>query len=171
MSHVFPILTPMNVDPAHPFPFIQNKGLTLAVEMANREDKAMNGLIPIPAQVDRFIRLPASASEPKIIRFIRMETVIGLFISELYPNFSIKSQGAFRVLRDSDIEFQEEAEDLTRAYEIAAQAPPPRHRDPARDRGGDADSICAASSSRSSRSRRSRSSSRMACSGSPTPRS
>ncbi len=117
MSHVFPILTPMNVDPAHPFPFIQNKGLTLAIEMANRENKAMSGLIPIPAQVDRFIRLPADVQAPKLIRFIRMETVIGLFISELYPNFKIKSQGAFRVLRDSDVEFQEEAEDLTRAYE------------------------------------------------------
>ncbi len=117
MSHVFPILTPMNVDPAHPFPFIQNKGLTLAIEMANRDHKAMSGLIPIPAQVDRFIRLPADARAPKLIRFIRMETVIGLFISELYPNFKIKSQGAFRVLRDSDVEFQEEAEDLTRAYE------------------------------------------------------
>ena len=117
MSHVFPILTPMNVDPAHPFPFIQNKGLTLAIEMANRENKAMSGLIPIPAQVDRFIRLPADAEAPKLIRFIRMETVIGLFISELYPNFEIRSQGAFRVLRDSDVEFQEEAEDLTRAYE------------------------------------------------------
>jgi polyphosphate kinase len=117
MNHVFPILTPMNVDPAHPFPFIQNKGLTLAIEMANRDNKAMSGLIPIPAQVDRFIRLPADASAPKLIRFIRMETVIGLFIAELYPNFEIKSQGAFRVLRDSDVEFQEEAEDLTRAYE------------------------------------------------------
>jgi polyphosphate kinase len=117
MSHVFPILTPMNVDPAHPFPFIQNKGLTLAIEMANRDNKAMSGLIPIPAQVDRFIRLPADPKAAKSIRFIRMETVIGLFISELYPNFEIKAQGAFRVLRDSDVEFQEEAEDLTRAYE------------------------------------------------------
>ena len=117
MSHVFPILTPMNVDPAHPFPFIQNKGLTLAIEMSNRDNKAMSGLIPIPAQVDRFIRLPTDVDRPKLIRFIRMETVIGLFISELYPNFEIKAQGAFRVLRDSDVEFQEEAEDLTRAYE------------------------------------------------------
>jgi polyphosphate kinase len=117
MSHVFPILTPMNVDPAHPFPFIQNKGLTLAIEMTNPQHKAMSGLIPIPAQVDHFIRLPADPKSPKLIRFIRMETVIGLFISELYPNFEIKSQGAFRVLRDSDVEFQEEAEDLTRAYE------------------------------------------------------
>jgi polyphosphate kinase len=117
MSHVFPILTPMNVDPAHPFPFIQNKGLTLAIELTNRKNKTMSGLIPIPAQVDRFIRLPATDKLPKIIRFIRMETVIGLFISELYPNFTVKAQGVFRVLRDSDVEFQEEAEDLTRAYE------------------------------------------------------
>ncbi len=117
MSHLFPILTPMNVDPAHPFPFIQNKGLTLAIAMKDAAGKAMNGLIPIPSQVDRFIRLPINASAPARIRFIQMETVIGLFISELYPNFTIKAQGAFRVLRDSDVEFQEEAEDLTRAYE------------------------------------------------------
>ena len=117
MSHMFPILTPMNVDPAHPFPFIQNKGFTLVIGMTHPEGKAMNGLIPIPAQLDRFIRLPGSPGDPRTIRFIRVETVIGLFLDELYPTFKINSQGTFRVLRDSDIEFQEEAEDLTRAYE------------------------------------------------------
>src|SRR5262249_9172755 len=72
---------------------------------------------PIPSQLDRFIRLPGNPAEPRTIRFIRVETVIGLFLDELYPTFKINAQGAFRVLRDSDIEFQEEAEDLTRAYE------------------------------------------------------
>jgi polyphosphate kinase len=116
MAHVFPILTPINVDPAHPSPFIHNKGLTLAISMTSNEGRAMNGLIPIPSQLDRFIRLPDRASGAGI-RFIRIEAVIGLFLSELYPTFRIDAQGAFRVLRDSDIELQEEAEDLTRAYE------------------------------------------------------
>jgi polyphosphate kinase len=115
MTHVFPILTPINVDPAHPFPFIQNKGLTLAISMTHPDGRAMKGLVPIPAQLERFIRLPGPTENE--IRFIRIETVVGLFLSELFPTFQIKGQGAFRVLRDSDIEFQEEAEDLTRAYE------------------------------------------------------
>jgi len=117
MNRLFPILTPMNVDPAHPFPFIQNQALTLAVKMLHQDGKVMKGLIPIPSQLDRFIRLPADPDDPKAIRFMRIENVIGLYLDELYPSFTITGQGAFRVLRDSDIEFQEEAEDLTRAFE------------------------------------------------------
>ncbi|MCL4767095.1 MAG: RNA degradosome polyphosphate kinase [Hyphomicrobiaceae bacterium] len=117
MARLFPILTPMNVDPAHPFPFIQNRALTLVVKMLHPDGKKMRGLIPIPAQLDRFVRLPADADDPRSIRFMRMESVIGLYLGELYPTFTVTAQGAFRVLRDSDIEFQEEAEDLTRAYE------------------------------------------------------
>jgi polyphosphate kinase len=124
MTHVFPILTPIAVDPAHPFPFILNRGLTLVVEMSRKSDgKTMNGLIPIPGQLERFIRLRAeeppvgSPAQAKELRFIRLESMIGLFISELFSGFGIQSQGAFRVLRDSDIELQEEAEDLVRSYE------------------------------------------------------
>ena len=118
MTHVFPILTPIAADPAHPFPFILNKALTIVVEMQRNSDgKAMNGLIPISGQLERFIRLEADPDHPKDIRFIQLEAMIGMFLSELFKGFAIKSQGAFRLLRDSDIELQEEAEDLVRSYE------------------------------------------------------
>jgi len=121
MTHIFPILTPIAVDPAHPFPFILNRGLVIVVEMLRESDgKAMNGLIPIPGQLERFIRLgDMDAEHAAESRFIRLETMIGLFLDELFPGFQIKSQGAFRVLRDSDIEVQEEAEDLVRSFESA----------------------------------------------------
>ncbi len=118
MSHVFPILTPIAADPAHPFPFILNKGLTLVVWMQRKSDgKSMSGLIPIPGQLERFIRLRVNELKPTDQRFIQLEQMIGMFLTELFPGFEIKSQGAFRVLRDSDIELQEEAEDLVRSYE------------------------------------------------------
>ncbi len=116
-THLFPVLTPLNVDPSHPFPFILNKGLTIAVNMTNEEDQPMSGLIPIPHQLGRFVRLPQQSRSSNEARFITIEAVIGLFIKELFPSFQVKDYGAFRVLRDSDIEFQEEAEDLTAAYE------------------------------------------------------
>ena len=118
LTHIFPILTPIAADPAHPFPFILNKGFSIVVEMHRPSDgKTMNGLIPIPGQLERFIRLDADSDAPNEIRFIRLEAVIGLFLKELFSGFEIKSQGAFRILRDSDIELQEEAEDLVRSYE------------------------------------------------------
>jgi polyphosphate kinase len=118
MSHIFPVLTPIAVDPAHPFPFILNKGLTIAVEMRRESDgKVMNGLIPISGPNERFIRLKARSDADDQIRFVKIETVIGIFIEELFTDFKITKIGTFRVLRDSDIEFEEEAEDLVRSYE------------------------------------------------------
>ncbi|MFA7305801.1 MAG: RNA degradosome polyphosphate kinase [Hyphomicrobium sp.] len=118
LTRIFQILTPIAADPAHPFPFIPNKAMVIVVELVRPSDgKAMNGLIPIPGALERFIRLEANPAKPKDIRFVRLESAIGLFIGELFSGFDIKSQGAFRVLRDSDIELQEEAEDLVRSYE------------------------------------------------------
>lgn len=116
MSHIFPILTPIAVDPAHPFPFILNLGLTLVVEMKSPA-RSMNGLIPIPNQLERFIRLPDGEDGPASIRFVQIETIIGMFLASLFPGFEIKGRGAFRLIRDSDIEIQEEAEDLVRSFE------------------------------------------------------
>lgn len=118
LSHIFPILTPIAADPAHPFPFILNKAMTIAVDMVRPVDgKTMNGLIPIPGQLERFIRLETNPEKPQEVRFVQLENVIGMHLTELFSGFEIKSQGTFRVLRDSDIEFQEEAEDLVRSYE------------------------------------------------------
>jgi polyphosphate kinase len=120
LTHIFPILTPIAVDPAHPFPFILNRGLVVVVELQHANNgRIMNGLIPIPGQLERFIRLGGPDGNGHELRFIRVETLISLFIEELFSGFQFKSQGAFRVLRDSDIELQEEAEDLVLSYETA----------------------------------------------------
>jgi polyphosphate kinase len=118
LKQIFPLLTPLNVDPAHPFPFLYNRALALVIEMSSEDGKTMTGLIPLSDQLQRFIRLPDGPKGSAEIRFIRIETLISLFIEELYPSFKIDTQGTFRVLRDSDVEYQEEAEDLTAAYEV-----------------------------------------------------
>jgi polyphosphate kinase len=125
ITQYLPILTPIAVDPAHPFPFIQNGGMTVGVELRRERDgTTMHALMPIPSQLLRFIRLPAEggadgAGEARPIRFIRVESMIGMFLTRLFPGFLARSHGAFRVLRDSDIEVQEEAEDLVASYETA----------------------------------------------------
>ncbi|HJU31000.1 MAG TPA: polyphosphate kinase 1, partial [Hyphomicrobiaceae bacterium] len=124
IAQFLPVLTPLAVDPAHPFPFIQNGGITVGVELRRERDgTTMHALLPIPMQLVRFIRLPAEEGARtegiQPIRFIRIEAMIGMFLSRLFPGFLARSHGAFRVLRDSDIEVQEEAEDLVAVYETA----------------------------------------------------
>ncbi|WP_408870588.1 RNA degradosome polyphosphate kinase [Asaia sp. HN010] len=124
-DEIYPVLTPLAIDPSHPMPFIPNLGMALALRLNDPSVPgfSMDALILLPQQIDRFIRLPAPhKEEPDIrpdVRFVLLEDVIRLHITRLFPGMEIAEGGVLRIIRDSDVEFEDEAEDLVLSYETA----------------------------------------------------
>ncbi len=112
---LYPTLTPIAIDPAHPFPFIPNQGLAIALQLFDiRESKEIDALVPIPQQMPRLVKLPGAGG-----RYVEIEEIVLRFIGSLFPQFEVRHWGLFRVLRDSELEIEEEAEDLVRTFESA----------------------------------------------------
>jgi len=113
-EQVFPVLTPQALDPAHPFPFIPNRGFSLLFDLRRPGGDTLRELVMVPPTLPRFVRVPGAEA-----RFIAMETLIRRNFATLFPGSTLAGEGAFRIIRDSDIEVEEEAEDLVRYFRSA----------------------------------------------------
>ena len=115
LSHVFPVVSPLAIDPAHPFPFIPNAGFALALQLERKTDKrSLRALVPVPQQINRFVVLPG-----KGYRYLPLEELILMHLEQLFPGYALKGHCSFSVLRDSDLEVEDESEDLVREFEVA----------------------------------------------------
>jgi polyphosphate kinase len=116
LNQVFPVLSPLAIDPAHPFPFIPNEGFALALQLERTSDKRdLRALLPVPHQIDRFVSVPTVGG----LRYLPLEELLLLHLERMFPGYRAKGHCAFRVLRDSDLEVEEEAEDLVSEFETA----------------------------------------------------
>ena len=114
-EQIFPILTPQALDPAHPFPFMPNKGLAVIFDLVRASDgEEIRELVMLPARMARFVRLPGDTA-----RYVAVESLVKRFSTIIFPGYAVNGAAEFRVLRDSDIEIEEEAEDLVRYFSNA----------------------------------------------------
>ena len=119
-EEIFPVLTPIAVDPAHPFPFIPNLGFTLAFELTRPGTaQTLTALVRVPSNLDRFITLPSGLATEGRIEVVTIDTLVNLFLHKMFPGYEVAGSGAFRVIRDSEIEIDDEAADLVVEYESA----------------------------------------------------
>ncbi len=119
-EEIFPVLTPIAIDPAHPFPFIPNLGFTLAFELVRQGGtQTLTALVRVPSNLDRFVTLPADLTAESRVEVVTIDTLINLFITKMFPGYEVTGSGSFRIIRDTEIEIDDEAEDLVIEFESA----------------------------------------------------
>ncbi len=115
LENIFPVLTPIAIDPAHPFPFLPNLGLALVFQLHNMVSKKEQiAIIPLPARLNRFILLPG-----KKMRYVLLEEAIKTYLNTLMPDFESMDSALFRIIRDSELDVDDEGEDFVRNFERA----------------------------------------------------
>ena len=118
-EQVFPVLTPLAVDPAHPFPFVSGLSLNLAITVKHPDDGGQHfARVKVPDNVDRFVELARREGSSDVVRFLPMEELIAAFLSVLFPGLEVVEHHAFRITRNADFEVEEDRdEDLLQALE------------------------------------------------------